>query len=129
VQQNKRCKEEVRERERERERERAMAARKGLFGLTSTRAGEAAINWYPGHMASATKAIRERIKLVDLVLEVRDARIPLSSANVELQDALEHKKRLIVLNKMDLANPNMMLVSSNGSLFVFGLLLLLPFVS
>ncbi|KAH9559941.1 hypothetical protein CY35_06G081400 [Sphagnum magellanicum] len=86
-----------------------MAARKGLFGLTSTRAGEAAINWYPGHMASATKAIRERIKLVDLVLEVRDARIPLSSANVELQDALEHKKRLIVLNKMDLANPNMML--------------------
>jgi hypothetical protein len=52
-----------------------MAARKGLFGLTSTRAGEAAINWYPGHMASATKAIRERIKLVDLVLEVRDARV------------------------------------------------------
>jgi ribosome biogenesis GTPase A len=86
-----------------------MAARKGLFGLASTRAGEAAINWYPGHMASATKAIRERIKLVDLVLEVRDARIPLSSANAELQDALEHKKRLIVLNKMDLANPNMML--------------------
>ncbi len=42
--------------------------------------------------------------------------IPLSSANAELQDALEHKKRLIVLNKMDLANPNMMLVSSNGSL-------------
>jgi len=59
---------------RERERERAMAARKGLFGLASARAGEAAINWYPGHMASATKAIRERIKLVDLVLEVRDAR-------------------------------------------------------
>ncbi|KAH8959642.1 hypothetical protein BDL97_06G087300 [Sphagnum fallax] len=87
-----------------------MAARKGLFGLASTRAGEAAINWYPGHMASATKAIRERIKLVDLVLEVRDARIPLSSANAELQDALEHKKRLIVLNKMDLANPNMMLM-------------------
>jgi hypothetical protein len=58
-----------------RERERAMAARKGLFGLASTRAGEAAINWYPGHMASATKAIRERIKLVDLVLEVRDARV------------------------------------------------------
>ncbi|CAK9230438.1 unnamed protein product [Sphagnum troendelagicum] len=86
-----------------------MAARKGLFGLASARAGEAAINWYPGHMASATKAIRERIKLVDLVLEVRDARIPLSSANAELQDALEHKKRLIVLNKMDLANPNMML--------------------
>jgi hypothetical protein len=52
-----------------------MAARKGLFGLASTRAGEVAINWYPGHMASATKAIRERIKLVDLVLEVRDARV------------------------------------------------------
>jgi hypothetical protein len=54
----------------------------------------------------------------------------LSSANAELQDALEHKKRLIVLNKMDLANPNMMLVSSNGSLlflvFFFFFFLLYP---
>lgn len=54
---------------------RAMS-RKGLYGLASKAAGEvAAINWYPGHMASATKAIRERIKVVDLVVEVRDARV------------------------------------------------------
>lgn len=84
-------------------------ARKGLYGLASKAGEAAAINWYPGHMASATKAIRERIKVVDLVVEVRDARIPLSSANSELQDLLERKKRLIVFNKMDLANPNMIL--------------------
>jgi len=83
-------------------------AGKGIYGLAE-RAGVAAINWFPGHMASATKAIRESIKLVDLVLEVRDARIPLSSANADLQDILERKKRLIVFNKMDLANPNMIL--------------------
>jgi hypothetical protein len=52
---------------------RAMAG-KGIYGLAE-RAGVAAINWFPGHMASATKAIRESIKLVDLVLEVRDARV------------------------------------------------------
>ncbi|KAG0586804.1 hypothetical protein KC19_2G118800 [Ceratodon purpureus] len=84
-------------------------SRKGLYGLASKAGEVAAVNWYPGHMASATKAIRERIKVVDLVVEVRDARIPLSSANSELQDLLERKKRLIVFNKMDLANPNMML--------------------
>lgn len=84
-------------------------SKKGLFGLASKAGDVAAINWYPGHMASATKAIRERIKVVDLVVEVRDARIPLSSANSEFQDLLERKKRLIVCNKMDLANPNMTL--------------------
>ncbi|CAM6104759.1 unnamed protein product [Calypogeia fissa] len=71
--------------------------------------GAEVINWYPGHMASASRNIREQIRGVDLVLEIRDARIPLSSANQELQEVLSRKKRLIVLNKMDLANPNMML--------------------
>lgn len=50
-------------------------SRKGLYGLASKTGEVAAINWYPGHMASATKAIRERIKVVDLVVEVRDARV------------------------------------------------------
>ncbi|KAL3678093.1 hypothetical protein R1sor_021049 [Riccia sorocarpa] len=71
--------------------------------------GKETINWYPGHMVPATRNIREQIKSADFVLEIRDARIPLSSANQELQEILSRKKRLIVLNKMDLANPNMAL--------------------
>lgn len=74
-------------------------------------AGGGAINWFPGHMAAATRAIRERLKLADLVLEVRDARIPLSSANQDLQPHLSSKRRILALNKRDLANPNIMHVS------------------
>ncbi|XP_061357736.1 short integuments 2, mitochondrial isoform X2 [Gastrolobium bilobum] len=67
-----------------------------------------AINWFPGHMAAATRAIRNRLKLSDLVIEVRDARIPLSSANSILQPHLSAKRRVVALNKKDLANPNIM---------------------
>lgn len=70
--------------------------------------GGGAINWFPGHMAAATTAIRDRLKLADLVIEVRDARIPLSSANQDLQPQLRSKRSLIALNKKDLANPNIM---------------------
>ncbi|KAJ8898798.1 hypothetical protein K2173_006330 [Erythroxylum novogranatense] len=66
------------------------------------------INWFPGHMAAATRAIRHRLKLADLVVEVRDSRIPLSSANEDLQPQLSGKRRVIALNKKDLANPNIM---------------------
>ncbi|KAL8459925.1 hypothetical protein ACS0TY_031724 [Phlomoides rotata] len=66
------------------------------------------INWFPGHMAAATRAIRDRLKVSDLVIEVRDSRIPLSSAHEELQPILAGKKRVIALNKKDLANPNIM---------------------
>ncbi|GLT88190.1 hypothetical protein SLE2022_062250 [Rubroshorea leprosula] len=66
------------------------------------------INWFPGHMAAATRAIRQRLKLSDLVIEVRDARIPLSSAHEELQSQLSAKRRVIALNKKDLANPNIL---------------------
>ncbi|WOL11339.1 short integuments 2, mitochondrial [Canna indica] len=66
------------------------------------------VNWFPGHMAAATRAIRDRLKLADLVIEVRDARIPLSSANEDLQGMLSCKRRIIALNKKDLANPNIM---------------------
>ncbi|EXB94898.1 Mitochondrial GTPase 1 [Morus notabilis] len=79
--------------------------KKGL-GEMAFNTGGGAINWFPGHMAAATRAIRDRLKLADLVVEVRDARIPLSSANQDLQPVLSAKRRLIALNKKDLANPN-----------------------
>ncbi|KAK3405509.1 hypothetical protein EUGRSUZ_K01722 [Eucalyptus grandis] len=67
-----------------------------------------AINWFPGQMAAATRAIRDRLKVSDLVIEVRDSRIPLSSVNADLQPHLSKKRRVIALNKKDLANPNVM---------------------
>ncbi|XP_021911520.1 short integuments 2, mitochondrial [Carica papaya] len=81
--------------------------KKGIGEMGFTKEG-GAINWFPGHMASATRAIRERLKLSDLVIEVRDARIPLSSANEDLQPQLSAKRRVIALNKKDLANPNIL---------------------
>ncbi|KAJ1408932.1 P-loop containing nucleoside triphosphate hydrolase [Sesbania bispinosa] len=87
----------------------------GLNGLLKKGLGEmgfnadgGAINWFPGHMAAATRAILHRLKLSDLVIEVRDARIPLSSANSHLQPNLSGKRRVVALNKKDLANPNIM---------------------
>ncbi|XP_073045875.1 short integuments 2, mitochondrial isoform X1 [Primulina eburnea] len=83
--------------------------RKGsLLGEMGFIKGGGNINWFPGHMAAATRAIRDRLKLSDFVIEVRDARIPLSSANNELQPMLVGKRRVIALNKKDLANPNIM---------------------
>ncbi|XP_016205020.1 short integuments 2, mitochondrial isoform X2 [Arachis ipaensis] len=83
--------------------------KKGLgLGDMGFNAGGGAINWFPGHMAAATRAIRHRLKLSDLVIEVRDARIPLSSANSDLQPHLSGKRRVVALNKKDLANPNIM---------------------
>ncbi|GMH08160.1 hypothetical protein Nepgr_010000 [Nepenthes gracilis] len=70
--------------------------------------GGGLINWFPGHMAAASRAIRDRLKLADLVVEVRDSRVPLSSANEDLQRLLSGKRRVIALNKKDLANPNIM---------------------
>ncbi|WRX25166.1 GTP binding domain - like 9 [Theobroma cacao] len=66
------------------------------------------INWFPGHMAAATRAIRNRLKLSDLVIEVRDSRIPFSSAHQDLQPQLSAKRRIIALNKKDLANSNVL---------------------
>lgn len=81
--------------------------KKGL-GEMGFNKGGGSINWFPGHMAAATRAIRDRLKLADLVIEVRDSRIPLSSANQDLQPLLTGKRRVIALNKKDLANPNIM---------------------
>ncbi|XP_062167181.1 short integuments 2, mitochondrial [Alnus glutinosa] len=81
--------------------------KKGL-GEMGFNAGGGAINWFPGHMAAATRAIRERLKVADLVVEVRDARIPLSSANQDLLPLLSSKRHILALNKKDLANTNIM---------------------
>lgn len=77
----------------------------GEMGFTK---GGGNINWFPGHMAAATRAIKHRLKISDLVIEVRDSRIPLSSAHPGLQPQLSAKRRVIALNKKDLANPNIL---------------------
>ncbi|MBP9682271.1 MAG: ribosome biogenesis GTPase YlqF [Bacteriovorax sp.] len=69
---------------------------------------KSAINWYPGHMARAIREIKERLKLVDIVLEIRDARAPLISSNPKLDEILLQKSRLIIFNKANLADPKMM---------------------
>ncbi len=60
--------------------------------------------WYPGHMTKSIRAIREELKLVDLCIEVLDARVPLSSRNPDIDDLAKDKYRLIVMNKADLAD-------------------------
>ncbi len=62
------------------------------------------INWYPGHMKKTRELIQENLKLVDLVIEVIDARIPLSSRNPVIDELVREKKRIIVLNKSDLSD-------------------------
>ena len=64
------------------------------------------INWYPGHMARAIREIKEKLKLVDIVLEIRDARAPLASGNRAMDETLRQKSRLILLNKVNLAVSN-----------------------
>ncbi|MDD6795916.1 MAG: ribosome biogenesis GTPase YlqF [Clostridiaceae bacterium] len=61
-----------------------------------------AINWFPGHMKKTQREIRENLKLVDAVIEIRDARIPRSSANPDIDRLVGDKPRLILLNKCDL---------------------------
>ena len=62
------------------------------------------INWYPGHMAKTMKQVEEDLKLVDIVIEILDARIPISSQNPEVQKLIKNKKKIVILNKSDLAN-------------------------
>jgi ribosome biogenesis GTPase A len=62
------------------------------------------LNWFPGHMVKARRIITENLKLVDVVIELLDARIPYSSANPMLQELTAGKPRLVALNKSDLAD-------------------------
>lgn len=64
------------------------------------------IQWYPGHIAKAEKALKEQLKLVDVVLEVRDARIPLSTHHPKVAEWVGSKTRVLVLNRMDMILPS-----------------------
>ena len=63
------------------------------------------INWYPGHMKKTKEEIQKNLKLVDIVLEIIDARIPLSSSNPLISEITGEKAKLIIMNKEDLADP------------------------
>ncbi|WP_082967145.1 ribosome biogenesis GTPase YlqF [Paenibacillus oryzae] len=64
-----------------------------------------AIQWFPGHMTRAKRQIQDKLKLIDIAIELLDARIPISSRNPMVDDILQGKPRLIILNKADLADP------------------------
>ncbi len=66
--------------------------------------GKTNINWYPGHMAKTKKQILEDLKLIDIVIELLDARNPVSSRNPDIQELTKGKKKIILLNKCDLAD-------------------------
>lgn len=63
------------------------------------------VQWYPGHMAKAKRMMQENMKLIDVVIELVDARIPLSSKNPDIDALAKNKSRVILLNKYDMADP------------------------
>lgn len=65
------------------------------------------IHWFPGHMKKALNQIEEKIKLVDVIVEILDGRAPFSSINPALESHIGNKKKLIVFSKTDLADPNL----------------------
>jgi ribosome biogenesis GTPase A len=66
--------------------------------------GNMAIQWFPGHMAKARRQVTEKLKLIDIVIELVDARLPASSRNPMIDEIISHKPRLMLLNKADLAD-------------------------
>ena len=66
------------------------------------------IQWYPGHMAKAKREVTEQLKKVDVVFELVDARIPYSSRNPMIDDVINQKPRVVILNKKDMSNLNEM---------------------
>ncbi|AZU61503.1 ribosome biogenesis GTPase YlqF [Neobacillus mesonae] len=65
------------------------------------------IQWFPGHMAKARREVTEKLKLVDIIFELVDARIPYSSRNPMIDEIIQHKPRLVLLNKADMADKEM----------------------
>jgi len=63
------------------------------------------INWYPGHMKKTKESIQRNMTLVDIIYELLDARIPISSKNPDIDKLIGNRKRIVILNKSDLANP------------------------
>ena len=68
---------------------------------------QSVINWYPGHMAKARRLLEDQIKRIDLIIEICDARVPLSSRNPELSGMIARKRHILFMNKSDLADPVM----------------------
>ena len=64
------------------------------------------IQWFPGHMTKALRKIKDNLRAVDLVVEIVDARLPMSSRNPDIDALVNNKPRIIILNKSDMANPN-----------------------
>ena len=62
------------------------------------------IQWFPGHMAKARREVTEKLKLIDIIFELVDARIPYSSRNPMIDEIIQHKPRLVLLNKADMAD-------------------------
>src|SRR5574344_1487863 len=62
------------------------------------------INWYPGHMAKTKREIKENLKLIDVVYEIIDARIPYSSKIKDVDEVAKNKKRIIIMTKYDLCD-------------------------
>lgn len=65
------------------------------------------IQWFPGHMAKARREVTEKLKLIDIVFELTDARIPMSSRNPMIEEILQNKPKIMLLNKADKADPRM----------------------
>lgn len=66
------------------------------------------VHWFPGHMQKAMRQIEEKLKLIDIVIEIVDSRAPNSSKNKFLEKLTKNKKRIIVMSKKDLADPNLL---------------------
>ena len=71
-------------------------------------------SWYPGHIAKAERELREKLKIIDIVIELRDARIPEASRHKDLQDWVKAKAIITVLNKSDLADVNKKFIGINS---------------
>ena len=66
------------------------------------------IHWYPGHIAKAERKLKEQLSIIDVIIEVRDARIPLSSEYPDIEDLIKKTPRLILLNKSDLVEKSVL---------------------
>ncbi len=67
----------------------------------------AIIQWYPGHIAKAERQLKEQLKKVDVVLEVRDARIPLASHHPDVRKWIGEKRRILILNRVDMISDSL----------------------
>lgn len=74
--------------------------------MENNRQNSTNINWFPGHMAKTRKQITDDLKLVDVIVEILDSRIPKASQNPEIREIIQNKKKIVVLNKCDLSDEN-----------------------